>query len=823
MSAGAVLVVNPDVAFAEGLVRVLGEAGIAAVSVPDGERAIDRFVQEPAAALVVDVLLPGRDGAATVESIRWAPGGARVPIVLTCIREGGEERLTDTSRRLGVTSTTRAGERDPHVVAALVRRVLASLEPAPPPPPSETRTAEHMLPTPHSATKEAHVDDIPLIQEDESLPPRGSDRQAAPERPPPANKDRATVAARAPRAAGRSAEEAELAEDPGAQREAADVARAQREITPGAATLTGDLAQLAFARLLSTLATERATGALVVLGREDDPRQTTNGEAPKKVVYFRVGVPVYVKSNLVRETLGEILVRSSVIDAETHREAVMHMRAGEGRLGGILLATGAIAPRDLRSALAEQLRTKLFDLFGWDQGQYRFSRRVLPPPEVVTLELGLPEIVFEGVARKVPPQRLLAQLAAHADSYVVPEPGATERFASLDLVAEARLVLRAIDGTRTLRDLGSVAGKRPAAAAQLVHAMECLGLARFSATPTHVPPSEDGHGRGGRAEALAAPLDLAAARDELHRLMRAIREDRYADALSGPANVGEAEAEAARLVARFSPLVESGIAPREVRALATEVCLRLARAREDGRLLANGRETRLERGEAAAPARIPAWEDDTSESGDHPILAPHDPYAVGAARLLPVRPPSEPPRIDDIEVPTMEEAIPSRSDSVTPAEPLPPPSLATLRTGDLPRDPPTDALDAAALDARVARLADAERLFRRGERALARDRFVDAIDSFERAVQLVPDEGEFVAHLAWARFRASPDDPAVRAAAIAGLDEATTLSPKLAKAHLLRGHLRRALGDLAGAREAYEAAAAAAPDSTDALAALRSI
>ena len=89
MSLGPVLVVHADPQFAERVVRALSGHGLRAESVSDGERAIDRFVQVPACALVVDSELPGRDGAATIESIRWAPGGALVPVVLTAERAGG--------------------------------------------------------------------------------------------------------------------------------------------------------------------------------------------------------------------------------------------------------------------------------------------------------------------------------------------------------------------------------------------------------------------------------------------------------------------------------------------------------------------------------------------------------------------------------------------------------------------------------------------------------------------------------------------------------------------------------------------------------------
>jgi hypothetical protein len=237
---------------------------------------------------------------------------------------------------------------------------------------------------------------------------------------------------------------------------------------------------LPFPRVLARLAAQRATGALVVVAPDDDDLRTTTGESPKKVVYFRNGMPVYVRSNLVRECLGQLLVANDIVTPHARNVSVQRMRAGEGRQGAILLAMGALEPEQLRDALAEQLRTKLFDLFRWDTGEFRFTTRVPPPPEVVTLELGLAEIVFEGVVRRMTPARLLALLEPKLDAYVIPSTDRMTRFLRLDLVAEARHVLRALDGTQRLRALLAFAGQRPGAAAQLVYAMECLGAVRFS-------------------------------------------------------------------------------------------------------------------------------------------------------------------------------------------------------------------------------------------------------------------------------------------------------------------------------------------------------
>ena len=132
-------------------------------------------------------------------------------------------------------------------------------------------------------------------------------------------------------------------------------------------------------------------------------------------------------------------------------------------------------------------------------------------------------------------------------------------------------------------------------------------------------------------------------------------------------------------------------------------------------------------------------------------------------------------------------------------------------------------MSGAALDVRVERIAEAERHFRRGERALARGKHDDAVTAFVRAVELVPDEGEFLARLAHTRLIGAGGDTAVHAQQLAELERAASLAPKHFLTHLLLAEARRLTGDPRGARDAYENALAADPECREALEGLRGL
>ena len=117
----------------------------------------------------------------------------------------------------------------------------------------------------------------------------------------------------------------------------------------------------------------------------------------------------------------------------------------------------------------------------------------------------------------------------------------------------------------------------------------------------------------------------------------------------------------------------------------------------------------------------------------------------------------------------------------------------------------------------VGRMLQAESTFRRGQQLLAVGDVVGARGLFEEAVQLQPDEGEFVAYLGWARFQASPGVPQEAQVSHAALERAVQLSPTLEKAHLFLGYVLKALGRAEEATRAFERALECNPASAEAL------
>ncbi|GAB4113773.1 MAG: hypothetical protein OHK0013_48990 [Sandaracinaceae bacterium] len=479
----------------------------------------------------------------------------------------------------------------------------------------------------------------------------------------------------------------------------------------------GSFSTTPFPALLRRIADERASGGLVCTaleGREIDrrlARPTVDGGPPTKVVYFRGGVPVHVRSNLVDECFGQLLLRKKRIGMATLEESIRRMHETGGLQGQILVEMGALAPMELGELLAEQVRQKLFDLFGWRHGEHRFSGQLEVPRDGVPLEMALPDMVYEGVCAAMPATLLLDIMTPRLELFVVPVPVRLARFARVRVAHDLRLVLERLDGSMRLRDTLRT-GQRPGAVAQLLYALECLGAIELEPTPqlrrVSLPP----------LSSVERPLPPPVA-----SVGRVPEPQSWDDVTTRQPERGRDEP---------LPVVPTSREPLAALAAAAQ-----------------------RNGIAAVPS-VSLSGLIAQDSGEH----------------------------DDADRRTRLREVPGPAGMTGPHAPIAAPNV---------------------LDAHVDRMFEAERCFRRGNRLLARGEHRGALAAFERAVELCPDEGEFVAYLGWARHCVDPYGEEATASALRDLARSTELAPDLHVTHLLHGRVLEQAGRLEEARRAYGA------------------
>jgi len=86
-----ILIVEDDETIAGFVARGLGEAALAVDQVRDGRQGLEMALQTPYDAAIVDVMLPGLDGLALVESLRRR--GVRTPVLILSARHTVDDRV----------------------------------------------------------------------------------------------------------------------------------------------------------------------------------------------------------------------------------------------------------------------------------------------------------------------------------------------------------------------------------------------------------------------------------------------------------------------------------------------------------------------------------------------------------------------------------------------------------------------------------------------------------------------------------------------------------------------------------------------------------
>jgi DNA-binding response OmpR family regulator/tetratricopeptide (TPR) repeat protein len=538
---------------------------------------------------------------------------------------------------------------------------------------------------------------------------------------------------------------------------------------PAERSVRGNLKHKRFPEVLAQLYRVKASGGLLL----------RRGRI-KKIVYLKDGYPTFVKSNLLSECLGRILVREKMISEEECERSLELLPRSNGKMQGtVLIEMGALSPHNLVFGLQLQLEQKLFDIFSWPDGDYQFNARVEAPPQAVQLDMSLASIVYEGIRRKFSDDLIKDLLEPFIDLYLGVHPDPGHRFQEIPLEADERTLVALIDGRRTMREVIEQSALPPKNARQLVYALLAAEMVQPARRPSKVAVTLEP-----TPKAKPPPLPAASQPPPLPKR----RADAAVSAPPGPASPPPP-------LRRPSPGGEPALAAADLTDVVGIEELR-ARLVERARLLK--RQNHFE----ALGVSQRAGVDEIQRA-----------YFALARELHPDRL----RRAADGAVPADARALAEQiNHQLTTA-------FETLSDERRRADYKTrlEQGQRTAVSDDLNKLLGAETRFRKGEAALDAGHYKDAARHFSDAVGLYPDEGEFQASLAWALYQQAPDDPVVQADAIGRLQHAVDLAPRWDRGWLWLGRVLQRAGRPGEALKQFERALHCNPDNREAQAELK--
>jgi len=152
--------------------------------------------------------------------------------------------------------------------------------------------------------------------------------------------------------------------------------------------IVGNLKTMQLEELLQWLSQSKKNGTLEIV----------SGKVEKKI-FFKEGRILSSASNKPEEYLGHFLVSHGLIAEEQLNRAIALQEKSRMLLGMILVSEGAIAEEDLARMLRLKAEESIYDVFSWDEGDFRFLDDELPESAMVPMRVDVTGIVMEGVQR----------------------------------------------------------------------------------------------------------------------------------------------------------------------------------------------------------------------------------------------------------------------------------------------------------------------------------------------------------------------------------------------------------------------------------------
>lgn len=234
--------------------------------------------------------------------------------------------------------------------------------------------------------------------------------------------------------------------------------------------LSGDLSAFTLADIVNLLAMGKRSGVL----------RLTRG-AETRTLTWQDGEIVFARSNSVRNSLGNFLVRKGIITPEQNALSAAHIDENT-RHGKVLVRMGFLSADQLHWAVKQQVLDIVYSLFHWRSGLFEFIEGAPDSQERITLAMSTTRIIMDGVHRLDEWTRLRAAIPDdHAVVQGLVSPGTVAK--RTDLGAQEKKLYPLVDGNRTVGEIVEQARLGEFEAYSALFQLFTAGAVRFAATP----------------------------------------------------------------------------------------------------------------------------------------------------------------------------------------------------------------------------------------------------------------------------------------------------------------------------------------------------
>lgn len=195
----------------------------------------------------------------------------------------------------------------------------------------------------------------------------------------------------------------------------------------------------------------------------------------KKTIYIKSGDPIFARSNIEDERLGEFLLRQGIITIDAYNHSVELMKKTGKRQGAVLVEAGYLKVEELPGLVRAQIEEIIRNAFKLLTGRFEFKEGPLPTDEIITLKLSLANLIYRGIKGIESLQFIRSELS---DLNSIPSPAEDPYHLFQDIFIDERdrKLLILVDGKNTINDIIKKSQLNQFEALKTIYALLCTRI-----------------------------------------------------------------------------------------------------------------------------------------------------------------------------------------------------------------------------------------------------------------------------------------------------------------------------------------------------------
>lgn len=231
--------------------------------------------------------------------------------------------------------------------------------------------------------------------------------------------------------------------------------------------IEGRLSDLGIQDVLQLLDLTRKTGTCTVHSDKMHDDAT---------IVFERGAIVFAHRRRSLRRLGQQLLRAGKITERELQRALEMQKSGEPRsFAEILLEMGSVQEEDIERHVRFQIEETVYDLMGWEDGQFRFEEQETVPTGNFPLRVKVESLLMEG-ARRIDEWSKLEPRIPSLEAVPMLSDAVEDVAGPIDLRPDEWEVLAEIDGNRDIRQISAGLGRSSFDVAKIIFGLLTTGV-----------------------------------------------------------------------------------------------------------------------------------------------------------------------------------------------------------------------------------------------------------------------------------------------------------------------------------------------------------